>query len=127
MKLTVAERLEEAMERIRELETALRTSQVAFYRGLNPTFNQRVVLESLLHADGPLGLHSLRLRMNVAANLIHEVDDDSVEVAMHRLRKRLALLNPPIIISRLRGEGFYLDPDNKARLAAIRVIIEETS
>jgi hypothetical protein len=123
MTLTIAERLEDAMERIRDLEAALRPAEVSFFRGLNPTHGQRVILEVLLHAHAPLGLHALRLRMNIAAHVTHEVDDDSVEIAMSRLRKRLASLLIPIVISRMRGEGFYLDVINKARLSAIRSVI----
>lgn len=117
--MTLTEQLEEARERIRELEAALRPSGIAFYLNLSPTMGQSVILETLLHAAGPIALHALRLRINLAANIIHEVDDRSVEMAIHRLRLRLKPFG--IVISRARGKGFYLDADNKARLAAIRI------
>lgn len=119
MTLTLREQLDEAKERIRELEAALRTSGIAFYENLNPTLEQSVMLEALLHASAPLATHSLRLRLNIAVNVTHEVDDRSVEMVIHRLRKRL--LPHGIFIARERGVGFYIDPENKRRLRAIRI------
>jgi len=80
--MTLIEQLEEARERIRELEGALRPSSTVSWPGLDPTTSQSAILESLLQAAGPMSVHSLRLRINLAANLAHDADDDSVEVAI---------------------------------------------
>lgn len=117
--MTLTEQLAEARERIRELEAALRPSRTVTWPGLDPTPSQSAILESLLQATGPISLHSLRMRIDLAIGVTHEIDEDSVEIAVHRLKKRLAPRG--ITISRLRGQGFYLDQDNKARLVAFRV------
>lgn len=117
--ISLKEQLDEARERIQELEAALRVPAIVFYENLSLTFAQSIVLEVLLHASGPVTAHSLRLRINIAVNVVHEVDDFSVEMVVSRLRRRLAPHG--ITISRLRGKGFYLDRDNKARLLAIRI------
>ncbi len=116
---TLRGELDEAREQIRELQAALRPNSIPLYRDLTPTVAQSVVLEVLLDATAPTSVHALRLWLNVATNVVHEVDDRSVEMVIHRLRIRLAPFG--IAIGRARGQGFYLDAENKARLRALRI------
>lgn len=117
--LSLAEQLDEARERIRELEDAARPSGVAFYDSLQLTLNQSVILDALLEAKKPVTPRQLRLKINLANTGRYMDRDASAEVAVSRLRARLRPQG--IAIRRLRDQGLYLDTEDKMRLLAIRV------
>lgn len=120
VRLSLADQLAEAKEKIRELEDALRPVSKPFYRGLSLPDTQSILLGVLIELVGPLTLHSARVRIALHRNVDSlEIGDTLVYQAIYRLR---VLLKPAgIHITNVPGAGFYLDKENKAKAIALRI------
>lgn len=108
-------------EELRYLKDAIAPSSRVRYFGFRSSRAERAILIALVAADGPVSHTKLRLCMDVALDRRDAGSLISVDMAILHLRKKLAALDPPIVIRSERGLGFELDAANKELLAGRRV------
>jgi DNA-binding response OmpR family regulator len=114
------EELDEANETIRCLRETLAESRTAMrVPGVHLTRSERAILWSL-KAGNTVTKEYLRKRIDAALERWDDVFGiESVTVHLVRLRRKLAQLTPPIVIENDFGVGFFLDKENRARLAQL--------
>ena len=110
------ERLEEAQERNRWLEEALKPPMRPYFPGLRLSRTNEAVLYALLTADAPLNQEKLRRRIDVALGSFDAADAKSVDVVIFRLRRELSALKPPIKVLNAWGRGYWINDESKAQL-----------
>ena len=111
--------LDEAREKIRWLEDAMRPPDHPQIAGLKLWRSEQTMLHALFTAKSPLNQDRLAKFVDVTLGRVDIVFPKSVDVAICRLRKRIGTLNPPITIRNARGHGYWLDDESKARLATL--------
>lgn len=111
--------LETLREEARQLREVLHASEQMYYRGLHFTRSERFVLGTMIAS---IGISSM-------ARLTSDRDRsrEALRVTIHKLRKKLGTLDPPLRILGLYGQGYYMTNDDKARLAALAVTVKETT
>lgn len=103
--------IETLRERNRQLETLFEEEGRPTYRGLRLSRFERIIVGRLIKLPGICSLDRLGAgRQTLAGNVI---------VTIHRLRKKLSALNPPIRITTARFDGYYMTSEDKARLLAL--------
>lgn len=113
---TTAQLLEEIAE-LRETIRQLTEPTVGiWYEGFLPSYTERVILDALLRTHGPVGGERLRMVLDTALRRIDPSGMNSISVTIHRMRHKMATLDPPIRILTQWGQGFYLDDESRARL-----------
>lgn len=119
-KLTLAERdeLETLRERNRQLEDLLFPKDNPLYKGLRLTAGERFLLAVLMNTKGTISAERFTEGYTTAL--------PAVRVRIHRLRRKLALLVPPIEIVNASGQGYYMTTEDKARLAVLAVTTKGT-
>lgn len=117
---------DEAREEVRYLREAITPSPLIEYDMLRISRSERAILEALLAAKGLLSVEQLRRHIDAALGRADVVHAKSVHVALCRLRVRLGELRPPVLVRTQWGLGYYLDDENKARIAARRSIYNPT-
>lgn len=120
--LRVRGSLAEAREENRQLKRTLVPAGWIWYGDLQPSAIDRVILNALFTATGPVSAAQLRQSADIALGRPEAGSKMSIQVRMVQLRRKLAALEPPIAIDTIRGVGFWLDAENRARLAARRGI-----
>lgn len=114
------EQLEEAQERIRWLEFALKPPKSQFVPELRMSRAYEAVLYALLTTSSPLDQEKLRRRIDVALGHFESTAPKSVDVVICRLRKQLGALDPPITIRNAWGRGYWMDDESKARVLKLQ-------
>jgi DNA-binding response OmpR family regulator len=117
---SLREELNEARETIRLLREIINPCEHARYHGLCLSKNDRAILQALIRTKRPLDHRHLRAAMDVEHGH-YDADPISVDVALSRLRPKLAGLDPPVTIINRRGDGWCLDDAGRELLAARRV------
>lgn len=120
--LRVRTQLAEAREELRRLKRSLVPACWIWYGDLQPSGMDRIILNMLFSSSGPVSAEQLRHEADVALGRSEAGSKISIQVRMVQLRRKLAAIRPPISIMTIRNAGFWLDDENRARLAARRGI-----
>lgn len=116
--LSLREQLEEANETIRQLREAMRPA--APYIGLSLSPAEEAILAMLLTSSVPCGSARINTRVGIVLNRV-SASNRVVAVQVCRLRKKLAVLDPPVKISSFPlRPGYWMEPSDKERLLARR-------
>lgn len=116
---------DEAREAIRQLKQQLWEIVQPFtwadFRGLRLTRVERVILNALYEANGPLTYDHLRRLMDALFGSVETGNRISVQVCVARLRKCLLSLDRPVSLQTIRGVGYQIPDESKELLRARRV------
>lgn len=113
---TTAQLLEEIAELRETIRQLTEPATGVWYEGLLPSRTERTILDALLRTHGPVSSDRLSAVLDLALRRVETAESISVNVAIHRMRNKLAPLDPPIRILTQWGQGFYLDDESRARL-----------
>jgi len=116
------EKLEEAQERIRWLEDAIRPPTRPYVPTLKMSRTNETVLYALLTSNEPIKQEKLRTRIDVALDRFEPGDAKHVDIVIFRLRRVLAALDPSIKIRNLWGRGYWMDDESKARVLKLQAV-----
>ncbi len=105
------EEIEILREKLRSLEEKFHVKERVLYRGLNLSRNELLLVDALVKATGVVSGEWL-------AGVL-EVTSKGLIVAISRLRIKLKMVVPVIKVINVSGEGYYIGPENRARLAEL--------
>lgn len=114
---TLRDQLAERDETIRQLR-ALKLPPEAPYRGLGFSLTERVILAALMNARGVCSRAHLIDCIALSRDRETSMEPKAIDVVLCRVRQRLALVGFPRVIKIERGEGWMIEQNDRARVAA---------
>lgn len=116
--IALRERVEELEETIRQLRT--QPKDIPVWNGLHLRPDECILLDALTTRPGLCSFDYLIGRLKSLGDW-RDPSEASLRVAIFRLRKKLARLDPAIVIRNVWGEGYWIDVDGRVLLAERRV------
>jgi DNA-binding response OmpR family regulator len=113
--IALRERIEELEETIRQLRT--RPKDIPVWPGLRLA---ECVLVHALSTRAGLCTRDYLLGRLKALSDCRDPSDKAVNVYICRSRKKLARLDPAIVIRTVVGEGYWMDADSRARVGVAK-------